>query len=263
MKRIYLLFLLLIAFIALSGSFETEASFHPRNYNFDSESYFKKKVFEESRQVKPLETQNEVTPDNQQKHFSHTIKRGETLSQICRKYNMSIENILSLNSRIDNINLIIAGEELVISKLEMQSKKVSSKKNAAKVAKLSHPSKLSQAEKMAVIEDVAERTGLPWQVLAGLTHQESGFGKANVGDGGRSIGPFQINLPSHPEVTKAQAMDFKWSANWAGNHLLKLKADEDLMLALRLWNGSSKNPKTLTHAKLVMHWAKNTYGYKP
>ena len=34
-----------------------------------------------------------------------------------------------------------------------------------------------------------------------------------------SWGIWQINLPSHPTVTREQAMDVEWSTNWAMKHL--------------------------------------------
>ena len=36
-----------------------------------------------------------------------------------------------------------------------------------------------------------------------------------VGDGGHSVGLFQINLPSHPYVTKELASDPYWASEWS------------------------------------------------
>lgn len=46
-----------------------------------------------------------------------------------------------------------------------------------------------------------------------ITRCESGFVESAVGDGGNSFGLVQIHLPSHPEITKEQALD-KYFATW-------------------------------------------------
>lgn len=43
---------------------------------------------------------------------------------------------------------------------------------------------------------------------------ESGWNQAAVGDNNTSFGPFQIHLPVHPGVTKAQAEDPVWAVNY-------------------------------------------------
>ena len=44
---------------------------------------------------------------------------------------------------------------------------------------------------------------------------ESGLKENAVGDGGNSYGVLQIHLPSHPLVTKEQALDPLFSIQWA------------------------------------------------
>lgn len=46
----------------------------------------------------------------------YTVKRGDTLSEIARRYNISVEEIAQLNE-IRNINLIFVGERLKINKM--------------------------------------------------------------------------------------------------------------------------------------------------
>lgn len=212
-----------------------------------------------------LEAGASLFPDgydvNAKKFHAHTIRSGETIAKIGKRHGLSVETILSLNPQISNVNIIVAGKQLVLNRTERTSRKMCSQKSRKRSLAHLQARSPSMDEKISILKDVAKRTGLPWEVLAGLTHQESGFGAAKMGDGGRSAGPFQINLPSHPEVKIQQALDFGWSANWAGDYLVSLGARDDLKLALRLWNGSCKNPKTLKHANLVMHWAKSKYGY--
>jgi hypothetical protein len=45
-------------------------------------------------------------------------------------------------------------------------------------------------------------------------HMESGWNAGDVGDNGHSFGPFQINFPSHPGVTSAQATNPTWAATY-------------------------------------------------
>ena len=260
MRRIYLILLLFSGLISTVASFKTEASFYPEIDKHKIAKVFQEDIPATKKEGEKGKIEKEIVVAK--KFQYHNVRSGETLSRISRRYGVSIEEIVALNPSITNIDLIITGEKLVLAKSEMMPKKGSVKKNRTNASLILRASSLSIAEKMVIVEDVAKRTGLPWQVLAGLTQQESGFGVSNIGDDGNSIGPFQIHLPSHPEVKREQAMDFRWSANWAGNYLLELGAKQDLMRALRLWNGSCKNPKTLTHAKNVMHWAKNKYGYK-
>ena len=150
------------------------------------------------------------------------------------------------------------GKQLILS--QFQKKIVGSTK---KISRRYGVIAVSRQDKIRILESVATKTGIPWEILAGLSEQESGFGIALSGDSGRSRGPFHIHLPSHPEISLEQAMDWQWSSNWAGQYLVELGARNDLFTALRKWNGSKNNPKTLVHAKRVMHHAKNIYGYNP
>lgn len=46
----------------------------------------------------------------------HTVKRGENLTVISKKYKITIEQILKLNPSIKNANLISVGQKIVIKK---------------------------------------------------------------------------------------------------------------------------------------------------
>lgn len=188
----------------------------------------------------------------------HFVQKGETLCKLGSKYGISPWEI-KVNNNIANINLIYIGQTLKFEIKEMPSEKtvVNSKQSIPSPCR-----NYSQEEKIEILHQTEERTGVNWEVLAGQSKQESGFGRHLVGDDGRSIGPFQINLSAHPEVTYAQAMDWEWSANWAADFLIKKGYKQNSFLALRKYNGSVKNPKTESYAKAVMSHAEKTYGFK-
>lgn len=48
---------------------------------------------------------------------------------------------------------------------------------------------------------------------------ESGLNPNSVGDHGYSYGLWQIHLPSHPDISKQQALDPDWSTRWALNRM--------------------------------------------
>ena len=54
-----------------------------------------------------------------------------------------------------------------------------------------------------------------WPELEKIVACESNFNPQAIGDHGKSFGIFQIHLPSHPQVSKAQARDPYWSLAWA------------------------------------------------
>jgi hypothetical protein len=184
--------------------------------------------------------------------FVYLVKRGDTLGKISQRYATSISDIMAINPEITNANRIFVGQSIRIDKGIEKS-----------VEKGVLPSVLLQEEKILVLKRVEARTGVPWEILAGLAYQESGFGRHLIGDHGTSFGPFQIHLPAHPEVTRAQAMNWRWSANWTGDYLVKkLGANDNLFKALRLWNGSCKNPRTKDHATAVVYHAKHVFGLR-
>ncbi len=58
------------------------------------------------------ETEN-ATPTNQTEEIKYIVKRGDTLWDLSRKYNVTVQEIVNLNN-IQNPNLIFPGEELTI-----------------------------------------------------------------------------------------------------------------------------------------------------
>ena len=53
---------------------------------------------------------------------------------------------------------------------------------------------------------------------------ESSLNPEAVGDGGYSFGIAQIHLPSHPEITKEQALNPEWSIDYIAEQFSKEKA---------------------------------------
>lgn len=52
---------------------------------------------------------------------------------------------------------------------------------------------------------------------------ESQFDEHAIGDHGTSFGVFQLHLPAHPEITKAEALDALWSVDWAAKQFVAYK----------------------------------------
>ncbi len=86
----------------------------------------------------------------------------------------------------------------------------------------------------AMLREIASAKGLPDHKVIEIEHTIGGDGinktcpngESNwytlaVGDNGDSIGIVQINLPSHPEITRAQAEDAGFSLNFIVDEFLK------------------------------------------
>ena len=68
---------------------------------------------------------------------------------------------------------------------------------------------------LKVVSDTYE---LDYDVFLKTALCESGLNPSAIGDSGNSVGIFQINLPSHPNVSEEQALDPYWNIDWAGQH---------------------------------------------
>lgn len=62
---------------------------------------------------------------------------------------------------------------------------------------------------------MATVAGVDSNRAVGIARCESGFNTKAVGDGGTSVGVFQIHLPAHREVTEQQAKSLVYSTVWA------------------------------------------------
>jgi len=91
--------------------------------------------------------------------------------------------------------------------------------------------------KQDIVKKVAENEGVDWKILWAICKVETGCIN-KPGDGGKSYGAFQIHLPSHPDITPAQANNFEWAATWTAQHLKKYK--DDPSMAFKCHNGIGK-----------------------
>lgn len=71
--------------------------------------------------------------------------------------------------------------------------------------------------------------------LIGIAGCESSFRLWVKGDHGTSVGLFQINLPSFPDVTEEEALDPEFSIGWAKE---QFKKDPTVWTCYRLLYGS-------------------------
>jgi hypothetical protein len=73
------------------------------------------------------------------------------------------------------------------------------------------------------VKEVAAKYAIDWKILWSICTVESNCNPDRIGDSGNSYGAFQIYLPAHPDITKEQAMDFEWAAEWTAKHGMKYK----------------------------------------
>lgn len=88
-----------------------------------------------------------------------------------------------------------------------------------------HPA-FSTSTAEGIIRASARRFGASEAMLVATLKCESDFEADAVGDGGESLGIAQINLPSHPEISRTQALDPLWSIAWAAQEFAAGRAYE-------------------------------------
>ncbi len=66
-----------------------------------------------------------------------------------------------------------------------------------------------------LIHDVAVKEGIDYHKFLATAICESFLVIDIIGDDGNSIGLWQIHLPSHPGITKEQALDPVWATHWS------------------------------------------------
>ena len=72
----------------------------------------------------------------------------------------------------------------------------------------------------AYVDSQAKAYGVNPEVASFIVQHESQWNPSQVGDSGTSFGLWQIHLPSHPNITKGQALDYRWSTQWAMKQIL-------------------------------------------
>lgn len=72
---------------------------------------------------------------------------------------------------------------------------------------------------LELINDSAMKYGVKASVMHTVIKCESGYNPNAVGDFGKSYGLVQIHLPSHPEISKAQALDREFAIDFLAKKL--------------------------------------------
>lgn len=93
-----------------------------------------------------------------------------------------------------------------------------------------------------------EDTNCP-KILYAMAEHESYFGKVMVGDNGKSHGFFHIMY--YHNVSKACSEDLACSARWTLNRMIAKGFATNRDNAIRLHNGSLKNPVTYTYLQII------------
>jgi soluble lytic murein transglycosylase-like protein len=73
----------------------------------------------------------------------------------------------------------------------------------------------------SLIVEYSLKYGVSATVMRQVIKCESGFNPKAVGDGGNSFGLVQIHLPSHPYVSRAQALDPEFAVLFLADKLSK------------------------------------------
>jgi hypothetical protein len=80
-----------------------------------------------------------------------------------------------------------------------------------------------KVETPAEIQDyivyMASIRGVDVSTALAIAKCESNFNGKAVGDHGTSFGTYQIHLPAHPNITKAQALNPTFAINWSINQM--------------------------------------------
>ncbi len=88
-----------------------------------------------------------------------------------------------------------------------------------------------------IVVEAAIRNDIDVKKFLATAQCESSLRPGVTGDGGNSIGLFQIHLPSHPQVTKEEAFDAYWSAEWSAK---KFKINPNIWTCYRNIYGLKK-----------------------
>lgn len=79
----------------------------------------------------------------------------------------------------------------------------------------------NQSEIETLIFYYADKYNVDGLTMLKVAKCESGFNPLAIGDGGKSIGLFQIHLPSHPEIIKQETLNPIFSIEWTAKEFSK------------------------------------------
>lgn len=69
------------------------------------------------------------------------------------------------------------------------------------------------------IDHAALTYGVSPLLMLNLAKCESALNPDAIGDKGTSYGLYQIHLPAHPDISKQQALNPTWAANWTAKEI--------------------------------------------
>ena len=75
-----------------------------------------------------------------------------------------------------------------------------------------------------LIKRIAEDYKVSPSLMLRIARCESGLRPSAIGDFNNSFGLWQIHLPSHPQITKEQALNALWSTKWSAEKIANGKA---------------------------------------
>lgn len=100
--------------------------------------------------------------------------------------------------------------------------------NVNKNSKIVYVSEVNVNKNSDIIKRISAEYSIDWKIIYAICVIESNCKADTIGDSGQSYGAFQIHLPSHPNVSKEQAMDVEFAAKWTIEHGKKYKDNPSL-----------------------------------
>lgn len=118
--------------------------------------------------------------------ITHTVQRGEMLSQIALRYNTTVSQILSANN-VANANLIYAGQQLQIWTTDMSVGQSAVDAEASSTNTETNPTATHVVQPGEYLSQIARRYGVPWTSIAEAN---------NILDPNRVFAGMTLNIPN-------------------------------------------------------------------
>ena len=115
---------------------------------------FTEQIFDKNSSVEISKNDNIQTGENSGNTFIYVIKKGDTLGEIARKYNTTVNEIVALNN-IQNPNLIYIGQKIVINTINKNHTPIMGKKIIYRIQKGDTLSRIARRYNTTVNEIVA------------------------------------------------------------------------------------------------------------